>query len=53
MLQMFVAVRHAELYLAAAYKSVGVCPTAASQKEPSFMKLVICQHLAASSNVGL
>lgn len=32
-----------------AYKSVGFCPTAASQKEPSAMKLVICQHLAAYS----
>jgi len=32
-----------------AYKSVGVWPTAASQKEPCVTKLVICQHLAASS----
>jgi len=32
-----------------AYKYVGVCPTAASQKKPYVMKLVIYQHLAASS----
>lgn len=32
-----------------AYKSVGISPTASSQKEPYVMKLVLYQHLAASS----